>query len=291
MSKLTSQRVYQLNPSLYRCLCALLLTSLSLCSACTAQPAKSPPLTLSELPLNDVKASGRALMSRPLGLHLIERGKEEHTKKTKSAEPLTLLVHGFKSEGYEWVYALHKEAERGEVAFWRLDWGLCPREAGALLAQALNDLSQAHPTRPLTALGHSYGGLTLAHALKSYTGRAPLEAHLIAAPLAPHPLITARCGEESALTSPAPQGARVVQWRTQQALDGAFSSLSIDPQVSPFAPHVITLPERYRGKRLGHNWSVSAVADRLTACVKGLGGLKGLKERVMCFKESPPTSK
>ena len=235
-------------------------------------------------------------MSRPLGLHVIKRDKDKHTDKhtdkpTEHAETLTLLIHGFKSEGYEWVYALHKAAERGEVAFWRLDWGLCPREAGALLAQALNDLSQAHPTRPLTALGHSYGGLTLAHAFKNYTGRAPLEAHLIAAPLAPHPLITARCGEESALTSPAPQGARVVQWRTQQALDGAFSSLSIDPQVSPFAPHVITLPERYRGKRLGHNWSVSAVADRLTACVKGLGGLKGLKERVMCFKESPPTSK
>lgn len=53
------------------------------------------------------------------------------------------------------------------------------------------------------------------------------------------------------------------QWRTLQHLDGAFEDLATDPQVVELPGEVTRLPERYRGHRLGHNWSISWVVDHL----------------------------
>jgi hypothetical protein len=54
------------------------------------------------------------------------------------------------------------------------------------------------------------------------------------------------------------------QWRTQHHLDTAFSRLKEDPQILNLERSKITrLPETYRGRRLGHNWSISWVADQL----------------------------
>ena len=54
------------------------------------------------------------------------------------------------------------------------------------------------------------------------------------------------------------------QWRTVKKLDYAFNSLDYDPQVVDFEKsNVIRLPNQYRGKRLGHLWSISWVADSI----------------------------
>jgi hypothetical protein len=54
------------------------------------------------------------------------------------------------------------------------------------------------------------------------------------------------------------------EWRTRKELDGAFKDLDVDPQVIHLTGSTVTrLPETYRGKRLGHNWSISWVADNL----------------------------
>ena len=55
------------------------------------------------------------------------------------------------------------------------------------------------------------------------------------------------------------------QWRTIKELDGAFQDLEYDPQVIELqGSRVVRLPKTYNNKRLGHNWSLSWVADQLT---------------------------
>ena len=55
-----------------------------------------------------------------------------------------------------------------------------------------------------------------------------------------------------------------VQWKTIKTLDNAFKDLSYDPQLINFKGHEVhNLPDKYKGKRLGHNWSVSYVADEI----------------------------
>ena len=59
-------------------------------------------------------------------------------------------------------------------------------------------------------------------------------------------------------------GTNLHQWRTIQELDGAFKDLSYDPQVVEINGSTVTrLPETYKGNKLGHNWSISWVADEL----------------------------
>ena len=55
------------------------------------------------------------------------------------------------------------------------------------------------------------------------------------------------------------------QWRTQKDLDMQFKNLRYDPQLQKIdGVSVNVLPETYNGNRLGHNWSLSWVADELT---------------------------
>ncbi|MBM4291780.1 MAG: hypothetical protein FJ138_10300, partial [Deltaproteobacteria bacterium] len=164
----------------------------------------------------------------------------------------------------------------GGVWFARWDWRRCPREAGEALRAHLEALARAAPGRPLVALGHSYGGVALALAARDYEGAAPLTAHVIAAPLAGHAALEARCPPPSldaqlrAPLSPraalARGAARLVQWRTQRDLDGAFAAFARDPQPTDALPiEAHDLGREYRGRRLGHNWSISAVVDALSA--------------------------
>ena len=54
------------------------------------------------------------------------------------------------------------------------------------------------------------------------------------------------------------------EWRTIQALDGAFRDLNYDPQIVEIKKSAVTrLPETYKGNKLGHNWSISWVADEI----------------------------
>jgi hypothetical protein len=59
------------------------------------------------------------------------------------------------------------------------------------------------------------------------------------------------------------------QWRTQKELDGAFKDLEINPQaINLKGSKVYELPDLYKGNRLGHNWSISFVADELKKRIK-----------------------
>ena len=55
------------------------------------------------------------------------------------------------------------------------------------------------------------------------------------------------------------------QWRTVQASDGAFKDLDTDPQLLELpALTVEQLPAEWEGGRLGHNRSITYVAEQLT---------------------------
>ena len=161
-----------------------------LCTATLSAFAAPSELSVQALSLEDVKTSGKLLMDLPSGLHALPESSTARSTQDSDA-PLYLFVHGFGSLGYEWVYPAHIAIKRGPLYFWRWDWGQCPKEASNELSQHLNQLAGRHPSRAIIALGHSYGGLVLSRALSSYRGQSSLEAHVIAAPLAGHPSLTA----------------------------------------------------------------------------------------------------
>ena len=236
-----------------RCFALALCVALAGCSA----PADDYPW-LDTLDADDAKAHGERLMALPLGLHRLDRG-------ATPAAP-TVAIHGWRSAGYEWVYLLQTlgSVANGAASTWffRWDWSLCPEAGAAELAAALA-AAGLDDSPGIRAIGHSLGGVLVASAAASWQAPAQLEAHAIAAPLAGLP-----DGDRSPACSYRPPAAlpdNVVlhQWRTQHALDGAFKDWPTDPQVVAIPGPVTRLPATYRGHRLGHNWSLSWVADKL----------------------------
>jgi pimeloyl-ACP methyl ester carboxylesterase len=229
-------------------------------SPSTADSAAAGSLTLAQLEDGDgAKASGARLMALPLGLHRLD---------TTAPAPAraVIAVHGFASEGYEWVYPLEALGRDGSarVFLYRWDFRQCPEPQAAALGQAVEGLLAAEPElESLQLVAHSYGGVITALAASRYRGRVPLTADVIAAPLAGHPGMAGSCDYAGAVAPPADAPVTLRQWRTRQALDGAFRDLDPDPQIVTLPGEVTVLPETYRGHRLGHNWSISWVVDHL----------------------------
>ena len=116
--------------------------------------------------------------------------------------------------------------------------------------------------KKIILLGHSYGGILVTSFMQNWKGKLPLEIHAIAAPLKGMGPVSSMCGYEPPRAT---QGNRSLhQWRTIKELDGAFKDLDYDPQETMILNSKITrLPETYKGNKLGHNWSISWVADEL----------------------------
>ena len=56
----------------------------------------------------------------------------------------------------------------------------------------------------------------------------------------------------------------IYNWKTIQSLDGAFRNYAKDPQELKAPFNIETrLPSSYNGRKLGHNWSISWVADQI----------------------------
>jgi pimeloyl-ACP methyl ester carboxylesterase len=225
-----------------------------------SEPAGGP-LTLERLTDGDgAKASGAALMALPLGLHRLDTTEPEPTR-------AVIAVHGYESEGYEWVYPLKALGrDRGSRVFlYRYDFNQCPDPMATELGRTIDELLAAEPElASLQLVAHSYGGVITALAASRYRGRVPLTADLVASPLAGHPGMQATCSYAGAVAPPAGAPVTLRQWRTRKDLDGAFSDLDPDPQVVDLPGEVTLLPETYRGHRLGHNWSISWVVDHLS---------------------------
>jgi pimeloyl-ACP methyl ester carboxylesterase len=234
----------------------VLLASLLLATACSDQDPAYP--WLSELnDKADAKHSGKRLMALPEGLHGLEPA-------DATARTILVGIHGYGSEGYEWVYPL-KTIDNDENAtyFYRWNYNGCPTPAAGSLTESIGSILAESPGVDLVRLvGHSYGGVLAATIVKEWNYATPVEIHVVAAPLAGIGALGAQC--DYSPPDSIGENVRFFQWRTQHSLDGAFKDMETDPQIIDLADSTVTrLPETYNGHRLGHNWSISWVADTL----------------------------
>ena len=201
--------------------------------------------------------SGVNLMAVEFGLNSLEIKKNTESH-------LLIAVHGGNSPGYEWIYPLQTlDNEETLTLFFRWDDNGCPAPSFKILNEQINQiLDQNNNVNGITIMGHSYGALLVSMFSESWSNDIPVEIHAIAGPLADIYNINFVCDyQQPRFIS---TNLRFYEWRTQKHLDGAFKDLDVDPQIINLQDSIVTrLPENYRGRRLGHNWSISWVADEL----------------------------
>ena len=194
--------------------------------------------------------SGKKLMNLDFGLHNLEQN-------SKNIEIL-ISIHGGDSRGFEWIYPLQKiDDDKMNTYFFRWDTTKCPQESVPLI---MNEIKKIKGIEKITILGHSFGGV-FASLLLNEINQVKTDIHVIASPLASRDL-EKYCDYIHPKTKN--ENISYFQWRTIQKIDLAFNNLDYDPQVLDFKESsVIRLPEKYRGNRLGHLWSISWVADNI----------------------------
>lgn len=214
---------------------------------------------------NDVKKAGRELVSLSNGLNKVDRN-EQHNDST-----LIVAVHGYESEGYEWVHFLSEFSKQyPNIYFYRYDWDNCPDELGIEFANTLDSLiSIKSEISQISIFGHSYGGLVITYAAAELQTDKKISINTIASPLAGYPRIMDECrleySEQNQLVYSAwNSNISHHQWRTQKEQDGAFRKMDYDPQeLDIYNSTVTVLPDSMDGHRLGHNWAVTWVTNYL----------------------------
>ena len=202
------------------------------------------------------KESGAKLIRLDFGLNPLERfnGKEKI---------LLISVHGSQSEGYEWIYPLQTlDTEKSATFFYRWNDNKCylssAEKLNSYLSRAINNFPDLEK---VVLIGHSYGGVLVTSMVENWNNYLPADIHSVAGPIGSE---FNRGGCKYTPPKLTSDKAVFYQWKTQHHLDAAFKRLKNDPQNLALTGSVVTrLPESYRGRRLGHNWSISWVADEL----------------------------
>ena len=214
-------------------------------------PLELPSLNLYELdPNKEYLKSGQKLMDLDFGLHDLEAN--------QTGKEILISIHGRDSRGFEWIYPLQTiDNEVTKTYFFRWDTTKCPQKTIPIL---MKEISAMKDIKKITILGHSYGGI-LSSLLLNEIEAIETEIHVIAAPLGSSDL-KKYCGYKHPTSKN--NNVSYYQWRTIKKLDYAFNSFDYDPQLIDFKESsVVRLPSQYRGKRLGHLWSISWVADNI----------------------------
>ena len=202
------------------------------------------------------KESGARLIRLDFGLNPLERfnGKEKI---------LLISVHGSQSEGYEWIYPLQTlDSEKSATFFYRWNDNRCYLSSAEKLNSYLSSAMKNFPNlEKVVLIGHSYGGVLVTSMVENWNNYLPTDIHSVAGPIGSE---FNRGGCKYSPPKHTSDKAVFYQWKTQHHLDAAFKRLKNDPQNLALTGSVVTrLPESYRGRRLGHNWSISWVADEL----------------------------
>ena len=202
------------------------------------------------------KESGAKLIRLDFGLNPLERfnGKEKI---------LLISVHGSQSEGYEWIYPLQTlDTEKSATFFYRWNDNKCYLSSAEKLNSYLSRAIKNFPDlEKVVLIGHSYGGVLVTSMVENWNNYLPTDIHSVAGPIGSE---FNRGGCKYSPPKLTSDKAVFYQWKTQHHLDAAFKRLKNDPQNLALTGSVVTrLPESYRGRRLGHNWSISWVADEL----------------------------
>ena len=218
--------------------------------------ASQPPIQLNDLSAEiSVKTLGERLIDLPYGLNDLEPSADE-------SQEIFIAVHGGSSEGYEWIHPIRKiDTKQKHMYFYRWpDNGCFKSSAEELVNEIYNLLNQDNSFKKVILMGHSYGGILVTDVLKHWNVVTPLEVHVVASPLLGTTMLKSICGYEPIKIIP--NNSLLFEWRTQHQLDSAFKDLSVDPQQINIKGSLVTvLPDTYKGNRLGHNWSISWVAD------------------------------
>ena len=218
--------------------------------------ASQPPIQLNDLSAEiSVKTLGERLIDLPYGLNDLEPSADE-------SQEIFIAVHGGSSEGYEWIHPIRKiDTKQKHMYFYRWpDNGCFQGSAEELVNEIYNLLNQDNSFKKVILMGHSYGGILVTDVLKHWNVVTPLEVHVVASPLLGTTMLKTICGYEPIKIIP--KNSLLFEWRTQHQLDSAFKDLSVDPQQINIKGSLVTvLPDTYKGNRLGHNWSISWVAD------------------------------
>ena len=214
-------------------------------------PLELLSLNLYELdPNKEYLKSGQKLMDLNFGLHDLEAN--------QTGKEILISIHGRDSRGFEWIYPLQTiDNEVTKTYFFRWDTTKCPQKTIPIL---MKEISAMKDIEKITILGHSYGGI-LSSLLLNEIEAIETEIHVIAAPLGSSDL-KKYCDYKHPTSKN--NNVSYYQWRTVKKLDYAFNSFDYDPQLIDFKESsVVRLPREYRGKRLGHLWSISWVADNI----------------------------
>ena len=243
-----------------------LLITVLLLLACSSNQDDAYTLNLNDIPSGEeINQSGNKLIGKPFGLiHIIN-------DKTNNDSTLIIAVHGYKSEGYEWVHFLNRFSEHySNVYFYRYDWNNCPDKIGVEFASKIDSvLHEYDDISSIQVFGHSYGGLVITYAASEIESKKEIRLNTLASPLAGYPRIMDDCDpqytDENVLQyTNWDSNISHHQWRTQKEQDGAFRNMSYDPQdIALYNSTITELPDSMDGHRLGHNWSVSWVTDYL----------------------------
>ena len=210
-------------------------------------------------------ALGEDLIAMPFGMQLLEANNAK-------ANELIIGIHGGNSEGYEWIYPLWQLNQKfNQVFFYRWNDKRCANANNANLVNQIDSLLDAYPgAEKIKILSHSYGGTHLLYSLDLIEQRIvnknqdlKIEIHFIASLLSPPLLLRLGCQFKTDFKDD--YSMDIYNWKTIQEIDGAFRNYRKDPQeVSISSASHTRLPEIYNGRKLGHNWSISWVADQIS---------------------------
>ena len=210
-------------------------------------------------------ALGEDLVAMPFGMQLLEANNAK-------ANELIIGIHGGNSEGYEWIYPLWQlNQEFNQVFFYRWNDKRCANANNANLVNHIDSLLATYPgLEKIKILSHSYGGTHLLYSLDLIEQRIAnknqdleIEIHFIASLLSPPLLLRLGCQFKTDFKDD--YSMDIYNWKTIQEIDGAFRNYRKDPQeVSISSASQTRLPEIYNGRKLGHNWSISWVADQIS---------------------------
>ena len=212
-------------------------------------------------PNKGVQESGQRLIALEFGLQPLEPESSDQVRE------LLIGVHGWRSRGYEWVYPL-LTMDNDETHTYFFNWDTtevqCLRDTvDSLHAAILSEAENLQNIEQVSLVGHSLGGMVVAQLADIWDSAIELSIHTVASPLA---MLDENGNESCEQQLPKNRSAEVkfFQWRTQFELDNAFNQLDTNPMIAEIPNSVVvTLPDTYRGRRLGHNWSISYVAERI----------------------------
>jgi len=205
----------------------------------------------------NVFESGLVLVGLDNGLHFLEEQQPNQTE-------LIIGIHGGGTLGYEWIYPLNTlNNEKNRVAFFR--WNPISVSCATEELELLNTLikEDLKDYEKITFIGHSLGGILLARLVADIEHNKPIEAHIVASPLKGIEPTNNFCNYKP--PKKVSNNVDLYEWRTQKNLDGVFMALPYDPQEIEIENSAVTrLPAEYKGNKLGHNWSISWVADQIS---------------------------